>query len=183
MDNRYDQNYGTLCYQLLMAILANNKIDHLFAMGFSGDDVRWLQSLNPEELKRITTTPFPVMGWRPTVHKERIKMWKKNVRENREELQQLDEFIMLGASYPLVRYCFGLTDHQFRDRCMLLSVAPYRGRARLPPEDVQTEAWCLFQAHLHLPTRLRILEIGRGVTVPLRDVWSLLKQWEHEVLN
>jgi len=166
-------------YQVLMEVLSKTEVSCLLDMGVPREHVEWLRDLSLQDLKLIANPKYRVFEFSATVLPEQIALVQNQIQERKNEEELIKEYLLNGASFPMMNALFGTSGHEFSALCRLLNITN-RGRPPVPKIDTQDRAWNLWRQYKGMDERARFLKTAQELDLTLASLWCLISKQEEE---
>lgn len=134
-------NYAVLINAL--QALKEGNFHHCEALGFTFDEMNYLNQLTLDELFILSRASVQVMV--VTVHHDALRQLLTLSRQEVTRQQQITRAITLGGSIALLNHYFGLTSNEVCIRRRLLGIFVPHGRTPIPGETADAEIWRQWQ--------------------------------------
>ena len=102
----------------------------------------------------------------------------KNLRQN-----EIYEMLKAGASYPVMKYIYGITTSDMAACRKVLNLPKSEGRPSLPSDVIQNQVWSIIKPDdIQETDKLseKLLFVSRKIGVKINVIWTLLNHWSKD---
>ncbi len=176
-----DYAFYTLLY--VSRLVSEGDYETPYKMGISNEQMVKISDLSTQDihiLSDLTQAKFLSV----TFDNQALDKALKIIKVKKQHQIKIYELLREGASYPVMKYLYGLTTSDMANCKKFLNLPKGEGRPLSPSELEQTVLWDYITPKDLIQTDEladKLLYASRETHIKINAIWVLLNQWEKEI--
>ena len=162
--------------------LRNGQLRRALALGFTEQDLRLLN--DPEKVSALFNAP--VLWVNARVDSKLLQRLIEQARKSQEEMGQVDQMLILGASSKMIAQVFGLNHREIAFRKRLLTIQKKQGRWPEITEEQNHQLWREWKAQIAqeqldpenaMEMAKVCMRLSQTHQIPMAMIWQSIEDW------
>ena len=182
MSNASNYAFQTLLY--VSRLVSEGDFKAAECMGLSNEQMSTIGDLSTQDihiLSDLTQAKFLSVQFDQKVLDKALVI----IGDKKRHKHKIYELLKQGASYPVMKYLYGLTTSDMANYKKFLNLPRSDGRPSVPSEDEQNMLWRhITHVDIHNKTEEladKLLQASRATNLQINVIWLVLNKWDKDL--
>jgi len=180
MSNASDYAFQTLLY--VSRLVSEGDFKAAECMGLSNEQMSKIGDLSSQDIHVLSgLTQAKILSVQ--FDKKALDKALEIIGNKKRHQRKIYELLRQGASYPVMKYLYGLTTSDMANYKKFLNLPRSDGRPSVPSEDKQNMLWKHI-THVDINTDEladKLLHASRVTNIRINVIWLVLNKWDKEL--
>ena len=182
MSSASDYAFQTLLY--VSRLVSEGDFKTAECMGLSNEQMSTIGDLSTQDihvLSDLTQAKFLSVQFDQKALDKALVI----IGDKKRHQHKIYELLKKGASYPVMKYLYGLTTSDMANYKKFLNLPKSEGRPSLPSEDKQHNLWKhITHVDIHIKTEEladKLLHASKATNLQINVIWLVLNKWDKDL--